>query len=179
MASKEEVAANILKVYNLAQRATGGEREAAAHRLGQLLEKYGWTIEDLETLAPNVEYHDFTYRGKYEKELLSRIAQKVVWDNRGIHLKTYYDVNRRRAGFDLTAEEAKEVKRLFGIYKVVLHEELGNVVGIFLYKHNLILRDGSEKNDEPVDQEEAERLISLLRGMRDVNIPLPENRRLR
>lgn len=73
----ESIRTKLIRIMNLAERGAAGEREAAAHLLHILMEKYGVTPEDLR--SEETEYHCFEHVcDPLDRTLFTQIAATVL-----------------------------------------------------------------------------------------------------
>lgn len=70
--TRDEALDKIRKVYELANRGEGGERESAKARLDELIKKYGITLEELDSEAETT--HFYHLHGNRNHELFTQVA---------------------------------------------------------------------------------------------------------
>lgn len=158
------------KVRALAEQGAPGEREAAQARLEALIQKYGLTddvfVDDEETLIR----HIFTYKGRYEKQLLTQIACKICPEHKMMRY-TRGKGARTEAFIDCTKAKGIQIGIEFDFYKAVWAEEVGIFFKAFIQKHALFdIRPGH--SEEVVDDETYERLLSMMGAIKDRELHL-------
>ena len=70
--TRDEALDKIRKVYELANRGVGGEREAAKARLDELMKKYGITLEELD--SETEEVHFYHLHGNRNHEIFAQVS---------------------------------------------------------------------------------------------------------
>lgn len=70
--TRDEALDKIRKVYELANRGVGGEREAAKNRLDELMKKYGVTLEELDSEQETV--HFYHLHGNRNHEIFTQVS---------------------------------------------------------------------------------------------------------
>ena len=131
---REQAAARLKKIKELAERGVGGEKETAMRLYRELMEKYD--IEEAEVLEDRVEVHWFSYSTDLEERLLIRIFYKVTGSAAYHHYIGNYS-RRKKRGCECTEIEAVEIKLLFDFYKQCMKEELDIFMIAFLNGNNL------------------------------------------
>lgn len=138
------------KVYQLFNRANGGERKAAERHLMQLLDKQGLSLDDFLASKEDLpEVRFFKFSNDFEKKLLMQVSGMIQpKDERD----TFYRKPKSRAyvGFKLTKAQAVEVEFLYDTYRTALNEQLNQTVKAFIHKNNIFPPDGT-KSEMPTD----------------------------
>jgi len=159
------------KIYELATRGVGGERENAQRLLERLLAEHNLTIEDLAGDEKKLYY--FRYSEGWEKKLILQIVAKVTnvstiepWVRKGW---------RKARGFELTAAEFAECQLLLEEYRKAYRKELERLFSAFVQR-NRIFGDGKadESNTTPEQWAELEKVLAMARSL-DV-VPIPRKR---
>ena len=70
--TRDEALDKIRKVYELANKGVGGERESAKARLEELMKKYGVTLEELDSEAETVHY--YRLHGNSNHEIFAQVS---------------------------------------------------------------------------------------------------------
>lgn len=117
---REQAAARLKKIKELAERGVGGEKETAMRLYRELMEKYD--IDEAEVLEDRVETHWFSYSTEIEEDLLTQIFFKVTGSSLYRSYAGKYS-RRKKRGCDCTVLEAAEIQLLFGFYKEELQRE--------------------------------------------------------
>lgn len=154
------------KLYALALRGVGGEKEQAAAILEKLVKKYGVSMEDLDEEI--VREHEFSFHGEKEERLLRQISYKVTNDRNRFHNLVYISSGRRcRTACCIECTEAQkiEIEFLFDFYKKLWEREVEAMFKAYIHKHALFgdLKPG-EKGSE-LTAEEWEKMQALLKGL--------------
>ena len=98
---------------------TEAEKNEAARKLNQLLEKNGLTMADID--EEHTELVAFSYTTLFEKRLLQQLHWKVTNDPES----PYWQVRRRRViKFELTMVQSIEMKRYYEYLRPKLKDEL-------------------------------------------------------
>lgn len=154
------------KLYALALRGVGGEKEQAAAILEKLVKKYGVSMEDLDEEI--VREHEFSFHGDTEERLLRQIAYKVT-NERNTFLNLRYTQSgracRTRCRVKCTDAQKIEIEFLFDFYKKLWERELEIMFKAYIHKHSLFgdLKPG-EKGSE-ISDEEWEKICTMARGL--------------
>lgn len=159
------------KILALARRGVGGEKTTAEAMLARLMTKYGMTLADLENEAQPVARREFKYASEFDRKLLVQIVASVMGT-------AHFDVWRRRGRkallFDLTALQFAEVDVRLAAYRPVLRRELvkatQRVFSAFVHANNLVNYDSGSADDAPVDMDEIEAIVALMRTMKPTPI---------
>ncbi len=156
------------KLYALALRGVGGEKEQAAAILEKLIKKYGVSMEDLD--EETVKEHDFIYHGKTEERLLRQIAYKVTNERNRFHNLVYTASGRgcrTRCRIECTDAQKIEIEFLFDFYKKLWERELEVIFRAYIQKHELFgtLKEGEKATEIP--DEEINRIYAIIRGLSD------------
>lgn len=151
----------LLKIQELARRGTTHEREVAASKLVHLLEKHQLTLADIE--KEKQTEHCFSYNTRLERSLLLHIYASTM----GVSEVRYARRKREtKLYFDLTDDEAFEIREKYARYRVALREEIDLLFRAFVQRHHLTApADGSRVD---IDPEELKRLWMLAQALRPV-----------
>lgn len=154
------------KLYALAMRGVGGEKETAAAILEKLIVKYGYSMEDLDTEA--IQQYEIKYKGEQERLLLMQIIYKVLNNTSTIYGLRYTHSGRKcknTLGVGCTAAQKMEIEFLFDFHKRLWEREREALLQAYIQKHSLFgkLKDG-EKGRE-LSPEELAKMAALMDGL--------------
>lgn len=156
------------KLYALAMRGVGGEKEQAQAILEKLLKKYAVSLDELDEDIIN-EYQ-LEYHGKEQESLLKQTVYKVT-DNKNAFYPLCWSQSGRKCrttlGVKCTAAQKAEIEFLFNFYIRVWEKEREALLQAFIQKHRIFgnLKDG-EKGTE-LSAEELEKMYALMHGLSD------------
>lgn len=156
------------KLYSLAMRGVGGEKEQAQVILEKLLKKYAVSLDELDEDIIN-EYQ-LEYHGKEQESLLRQTVYKVT-DNKEAFYGLQYTASGRKCktklGVKCTAAQKAEIEFLFDFCTRVWGKEREALLQAFIQKHKIFgnLKDG-EKGKE-LSAEELEKMYALMHGLSD------------
>lgn len=165
MADKKE---RLKKLYVLALRGVGGEKEQAQALLEKLLKKYAMSIDDLDD--EHIKEYLLTYHGKEQKKILIQTVYKVLDDTSSLfELRSSESGRKCRTilSVSCTAAQKAEIDFLFDFYTRLWEKEREALLQAFIQKHSIFgsLKDG-EKGMELSD-EELEKMYALMNGLSD------------
>lgn len=150
----EKTKRTIEKLQALSERGVGGEKETAARKLQQLLEKNGIYSPD-EMEKDKAEYFLFSYNGKHEIKLLKQCMYKVL----GAKEKTvYYRTRgtRQKIGIYCTMAQKMEIGLEFEFYRNAFYEELPSFMDAFIQAQNIFPPDAPHINKSINEYSEEE-----------------------
>lgn len=156
----EKTQARIKKLQALAERGVGGEKETAAHKLQELLEKNG--ISSVEELAQDQYiFTVFSYNGVLGRKLLSQCIYKVMGYNSN---RTQYKPphTRQKIGVYCTKAQKLEIELEFEFYERLFEEQQELFLSAFIQKQGIFPPDAPVSDAEP-----TERDIRVLSGKED------------
>lgn len=156
------------KLYALAMRGVGGEKEQAQAILEKLLKKYAVSLDELDEKI--VCEYQLEYHGKEQEQLLKQTIYKVTDDAHSFYTLQYTASGRKcrtTLGVRCTAAQKAEIEFLFSFYIRVWEKEREALLQAFIQKHRIFgnIKDG-EKGKEFSD-EELEKMYALMRGLSD------------
>lgn len=169
----EKIKDTLRALQVMSERGTENERRIASQKLSILLKKYDLSLADI--IDGKKEVHWFSYRTKYEKQLLHQIHYKVTsWDD-----DSYYQAKgQTKIGYELTPLEAAEMGRFFEHWKVKLSEEFEVCYEAFI-QANKIFGEGDPGGEDgaTLDLKKLRRVLSMADTMTGSSplIQLPEN----
>lgn len=152
----------LLKIKELVDNGIGGERTVAVRKLELLMDKYGFTEDDLDIS----EMFWFTYnkKDKLSKSLLQQVIYSVLGD-----VELYRQNRKATQGCECSKSEAIEIEAKYNFYYESLQKDIELFYTAFLHK-NYIFPPKSKVNielrDEEIDVEEAERVYHMIRGIK-------------
>lgn len=156
------------KLYALAMRGVGGEKEQAQSILEKLLKKYAISLDELDEDIIN-EYQ-LEYHGKEQEILLKQTIYKVT-DNKNAFYPLSWSRSGRKCrttlGVECTAAQKAEIEFLFNFYIRVWEKEREALLQAFIQKHRIFgnLKDG-EKGKE-LSTEELEKMYAFMHSLSD------------
>lgn len=156
------------KLYALALRGVGGEKEQAQALLERLLKKYALSLDDLDEEIIN-EYR-LEYHGKEQEKLLKQTVYKVTDDAHSFYTLQYTASGRKcrtTLGVKCTAAQKLEIEFLFDFYTRVWEKEQEALLQAFIQKHSIFghLKDGQKGKE--LSYEELEKMYALMRSLSD------------
>ena len=164
---QDTIKQRLMKIYNLAQDegATEDEKRHALRKLEQLLDRYGFTIDDLK--VGTAQEYRFKYNRKWEFELLIQLIARVI----GQTSLTYDKFrNFREIAVQLTQVQYQEISHLFPIYKKAYQQELDDLMKAFFHKHDLLVpSDDVEFDMSGFDFGAYKRVIEKSKYLSDVS----------
>lgn len=150
----EKTQERIKKIQALAERGVGGEKETAARKLQELLEKNG--ISSVEELAQDEYIFTlFSYNGVLGKKLLSQCIYKVMGYNSD---RTQYKQprTRQKIGIYCTKAQKLEIELEYEFYERLFEEQQKLFLSAFIQKQQIFPPDAPE-----IDAELTERDIQV------------------
>lgn len=156
------------KLYALAMRGVGGEKEQAQAILEKLLKKYAITLDELDEEI--VEYYELEYHGKEQESLLKQTVYKITDDKNSFYNLRYTHSGRScktRLGVHCTAAQKAEIEFLFSFYIRVWEKEREALLQAFIQKHRIFgnLKDG--ESGKELSPEELQKIYALMNGLSD------------
>jgi len=123
------------KLKALAERGIGGEKENAQMLLEKLCEKYGISIDEVES-SDERKMHWFRFRkGAQLRKLLAQCVFKTIGKGRSTYKRT--NTRARELGTACTAAEAMEIELDYEFYADALQIEMTRLVEMFIQKNDL------------------------------------------
>lgn len=156
------------KLYALALRGVGGEKEQAQAILDKLLKKYAMTLDDLDNEA--IQEYDLEYHGKEQDRILMQTVYKVT-DEKGAFSHLQYNHSgracRTRLRVSCTAAQKAEIEFLFAFYVRLWEKEKEALLQAFFQKHRIFgnLKEGESGME--LSPEELLKLEFLMNGLSD------------
>lgn len=167
----------LLKLYALAQRGVGGEKENAEKILKQLLLENGMSIEDLERSENTKRERGFVCKDDAHYTVLIHIIGKVINQT---HIVGYRSRRTKKYYVELTDREYITVSMLWDIYgkaflwqkkelKKKHREEAKNLIIAFVLKYNLLPEKQSTSNGSG-KKYDMDAILRAMAGMPDIEI---------
>lgn len=156
------------KIQMLANRGCNGERDTAARKLQELMNKYNISADDLSDEKIIREIHE--YHGHEEEQLLVQIACKVVNVRGGI----FYGVQNlytsrtlsTKLGIEATKAQHIEIEFLFDFYKKQWKKEKDLFFRAFIDKNGLHSAVSYDENTESdLTPEEQLKILAMAKGI--------------
>lgn len=156
------------KLYALAIRGVGGEKEQAEAILQKLIKKYGVSMNDLDENIVN-EYR-IKYSGEIERKILIQVVYKVTNESGNTFAFEYTKSGRTCRtlhGVKCTEAQKIEIEFLFDFYKKLYKKELETFFIAFVHKHDLFgdLKEGEEGTE--LSKEELLKVYAMMAGLSD------------
>ena len=172
MPVKTDILDTLRKIQALAERADGGEREAAQLKLDQLLRKYGLNMADVLSGQETVE-EVFDLENEFERDLLLHIIGKV----KNVTRVTTYKLPRSKKKVLVKATPAQmvEIRQLYSVYRKALKKGLEDYCQAFFSKNDIYPdsdAEGEGRTLTPAEREQLRRAALLLQGMKRTALPL-------
>lgn len=154
----EPIKAKLLKLVELAERgSTDGERRNAQDAINRLLKKHGLTLQDIE--RQKIGVHWFSFVSKFDRSLIIQLVGCVT-DTPKI---TTWKKNKK-VGFELTAEQAADVRAMYDHYRKEWSRALRDLEEAFYNKHSLFPKSGGVSKNK-MNFAEIERLLAAMRAL--------------
>lgn len=145
----------LLKLYELAKRGVDGEKINAELMLNKMLEKHGFTIEDIDQETPKKRYYKYTT--KLNEKLISQILCKVLNSNDVYSIRGYKEVMA-----EITDYQHVQILELIDFHLDNFNKErkqfLNDFASAYVQKHRLF-RETTEddyENRKPLSVEEKQ-----------------------
>lgn len=156
------------KLYALALRGVGGEKEQAQAILDKLLKKYAMTLDDLDDEV--IQEYDLEYHGKEQDRILMQTAYKVTDDKNAFNHLQYNHSGRAcrtRLRVRCTAAQKAEIEFLFSFYVRLWEKEKEALLQAFFQKHRIFgnIKDG--ESGAELSPEELLKLELMMKGLSD------------
>lgn len=156
------------KLYALAMRGVGGEKETAQAILDKLLKKYAMTLDDLDEEV--IQEYELEYHGKEQDRILIQTIYKVTDEkNTFNHLQYTHSGRacRTRLCVRCTAAQKAEIEFLFSFYVRLWEKEKEALLQAFFQKHRIFgnLKEG--ESGKELSNEELEKMYALMHGLSD------------
>lgn len=149
------------KIKALQEQGEAGERNAATGRLEYLMEKYGFTIDDLDSEVEKCT--EFTYKNGQDW-LLAQIIIHVAGKTRKMF--ALKGSRRNLLLVDLTAAEEIEIRAKFDHYWRAFDRDLKTLRHAFIYKNELLPGDSEVVYTADAKEiEEIERVRNMMAGI--------------
>lgn len=147
----EKTQARIKKLQALAERGVGGEKETAARKLQELLEKNG--ISSVEELAQDEYIFTlFSYNGVLGRKLLSQCIYKVMgYDSDRTQYKPPH--TRQKIGVYCTKAQKLEIELEFEFYERLFEEQQELFLSAFIQKQRIFPPDAPVNDAEPTERD--------------------------
>lgn len=163
-----EAKERLKKLYALALRGVGGEKEQAQAILDKLLKKYAMTLDDLDDEV--IQEYDLEYHGKEQDRILMQTAYKVTDDKNAFNHLQYNHSGRAcrtRLRVRCTAAQKAEIEFLFNFYVRLWEKEKEALLQAFFQKHRIFgnLKDG--ESGAELSPEELLKLELMMKGLSD------------
>ena len=160
----ESVKQLIRKIHTLSLRGIGGEAETAKRKLDELLLEHGISIDDIVTDAATT--HKFRFKSIQERKLILQCYWSMGLDG-GVF--TFSRRGKKVAsvlGLDLTPAQYVDLSGMVEYYKKALKAETDRLLVAFIQKHRLFPPiNGKTCDSDPMDIEELEQLLAMMRGL--------------
>lgn len=149
------------KIYELTKRGESGEKENAELQLRKLMEKYNFTIEDLE--EDKKDWFCFKYEWDFylSRKLLFQILYMVC-------PYAYYEKGDKRYEIivECTAMEKIEIDALYAFYLEKLKEDIELFYSAYIHTNILFSKiEGEKKEQKEYTEEEMKKLEQISRMM--------------
>lgn len=166
--SNEKTIELLKKLKALADRGVDGEKDTAEIMLTRTLEKYGMTLEDIET--PRLKKRFIDYK-KEDERLLFQIVSSVI-GNKGLKERSTKTNKQYRWRWMLSDSEFIELDNKFEFYYKLYETEKKNLFGAFAMKHQLFPTDSEAADWDDLTEEQKEQYRQqqrLSRGLKDAS----------
>jgi len=154
------------KIKELAKRGVAGERQAARRLLAALQNKYGITDSELD--AQQVEWYGFTYKTKYEKQLLNQVLFQAI-NKHSLTIKRH----KTTLYVETTRPIADVIKVHYAIYRREMDEHFDLMLDAFIQRNDIFPeapRDVDDDENEPRDFDRLRKILGLAGKLDRVHI---------
>lgn len=149
------------KVKALAEKGgTQGEKAAAEGRLNYLMEKYGFSLRDIE--SEETHKADFKYKNRH-KRLLRQIFYTIMGKDADIYCITGSHENLYRVY--VTASQEIELRAMFDHYTEAFDRDVETFYRAFIHRNHLVPRDAEQVDRSQLSEKEIEELNKVLKMM--------------
>lgn len=157
------------KLQALAERGERGERSAAKRQLERLMNKYN--IQETDLTDEIVSMHWFKTRGKYEKQLLAQLVDKIA-RGRTTYRHTYGPGQRTETGVECTKAEALQIQIELEFYARQFEKEVNLFFRAFIQKHEIYNDEPPAEHQRaaPLSMAEIRRMSAMINGMEDATM---------
>lgn len=167
MTERERLIEKLMKTKALAERGVGGERENAERILAAMLQKYGISLDDLESEEETT--HWLTFKTDLERRLLHQLAYKYCGSGHAYGcVGKYTNRPRKKVGIDCTNAIYIEIEADFDMYRRALEEDLEIFYSAFIAKNNIYPPPelaGDLDDDGDVDYERQMKVAAMAKGI--------------
>ncbi len=165
MSSQRE---RLQKLYALAMRGIGGEKEQAQAMLEKLTKKYAISMQDLDEEV--VQDFVFEYHGDEQERILIQTIYMVTDDKNSMYNLRYTASGKAcktKLGARCTAAQKVEIESLFDFHKKLWEREKEALLQAYFQKHHLFgsLKDGEKAKE--LSPEELRKMEALIKGLSD------------
>lgn len=165
MSSQRE---RLRKLYALAMRGVGGEKEQAQAMLEKLTRKYAISMQDLDEEA--VQDFVFEFHGAEQERILKQTIYMVTDDKHSMYNLQYTASGRgckTKLGARCTAAQKVEIEFLFDFHKKLWEKEKEALLQAYFQKHRLFgnLKEGERARE--LSREELLKMEALIQGLSD------------
>ena len=161
-----EINERLKKLYALALRGVGGEKEQAEAILKKLIAKYGVSMAELDEEV--IKEYEIKHSGEAERQILKQIVYKVTDDPArtfGYTYKASGRACRSILGVRCTEAQKVEIEFLFDFYKKLYKKELEAFLLAFIHKHSLFGRLKEGEQGAQLSLEEQAKLYAMMNGL--------------
>lgn len=158
-----DIRERLKKLYALALRGVGGEKEQAEAILKKLIKKYGVSMEEIDEDV--IKEFKINYSGAAERKILMQIVYKVTNETG----RTYGFVYKKSGrdcrtilGVSCTEAQKIEIEFLFDFYKKLYKKELEALLLAFIHKHELFGRLKEGEQGAQLSLEEEAKLYAMM-----------------
>jgi hypothetical protein len=155
------------KLYALAIRGVGGEKEQAQKLLEKLMQKYGVSLAELD--EEQIKDFDIEVHGEFERKLLRQVVYKITGDPYDARDLVYTKSQRPcRTKMRVRCTEAQkiEVEFLLDFYKNLWQREVDALFLAFIHKHEIFGQHIDGKCGT-MSYEEFEKMRRMMDGLSD------------
>ncbi|MBW8001791.1 MAG: DUF2786 domain-containing protein [Planctomycetes bacterium] len=167
----EDIKSTIRKIAALAVGGKDGEKENALNMLNRLLQKYGLSIDEIESVETDI--YPIRYKDVRERSLVVQIVAKVKGTSSPVQWYKQYG-KKKVMGLEFTPLQWAEFNLLWNIYRKALNCELDDLVHAFIIKHDIFSSSDDGESTQHLSKEELEQLrkvSDMSKGLKDVKIP--------
>ncbi|HML73351.1 MAG TPA: hypothetical protein PKB02_02525 [Anaerohalosphaeraceae bacterium] len=157
----------LAKILMLAKRGVGGEKKNAENILRRELQKYGLTIDDIDsphTFSKPV-WREYRYKTVEESRLLMQCLSSIVNLKK---INVYKRRKKRELLLELSTLDHMELESMFVYYRRLYAHEKDVLFKAFMQKHALYPRD-SEDDGQEMSREEIRQLVDVMNSLKQSN----------
>jgi hypothetical protein len=151
MATREQLIERILKVKELSEKGIDGEKENAKALLISLMDKYGFTNDDLN--LKQLYFFKYSRFDKLSFKLLSQVIYSVLGKEKKNQTAKCH-TRHSDIGYECTKEQAIEIEAKYTFYYEGLKQDMETLYNAFIIRNEIYSKDTEVTIVEEFTEEE-------------------------